>query len=229
MKPKKSKKADLENKRSLFFQMGMIIALIAMILIFNSSWSNTDATFISEIRETVPDDDIVPLVDVPEQPTTVVVPIITDVINIVDENFDTNDVFKWDADDPNFKIPEIVYIAPKKEPIEEPIDEPIPVALLKHKPKFEGGDANTFNAWIGRKIKYPDDALANNVEGKVILQFVIDVDGSLKNIKILRKIDEALASEAVRVVALSPKWTPGQMNGKPVPTVYEFPVFFKIN
>ena len=229
MKPKKSKKADLESKRSLFFQTGMIIVLITMILIFDLSWSNAKIAVIRQGREII-DEDIMPIIDIPDQPQEIILPIISDAINIVDESVDITAVFDWNVDNPDFKVIDVGYIEHKKAPKEEPIDEPdIPVALLKDKPKFEGGDANTFSAWINRRIKYPEDAMSNNVDGKVILQFIIDVDGSLTNIKVLNKIDKSLELEAVRIVASSPKWTPGRLNGKTIRTVYEFPVTFKLN
>ena len=95
------------------------------------------------------------------------------------------------------------------------------------KPSFNGGDANQFAAWVAENIVYPEVAKNNGVTGRVVLQFVIEKDGSVNDVKVLRGVDPALDAEAVRVVSMSPKWSPGMEDGKPVRVSFTFPLIFR--
>jgi len=107
-------------------------------------------------------------------------------------------------------------------------DEPIPFQLVEVKPSFQGGDANKFSTWVNTQLQYPKIAKDNDVQGRVTLQFTVDVDGSVTNVKVLRGVDPSLDNEAMRVVRMSPKWTPGRQKGKPVRVTYTFPVIFQL-
>jgi TonB family protein len=108
-------------------------------------------------------------------------------------------------------------------------EEPIPFQLVEEKPKFQGGDANQFSKWVNQRLVYPEIARENGVQGRVNLQFTVGKDGSIYNIKVLRGIDPSLDKEAVRVVSMSPKWTPGKQRDRAVPVTYTFPVIFQLN
>ena len=105
---------------------------------------------------------------------------------------------------------------------------PDPLQVCEVKPTFKGRDANGFSKWVNSKLRYPDNAWDYNLSGRVVLRFTIDVDGSLKNIKVLSGTDPDLVKEALRVVSMSPKWKPARLNGEPVAVVYNFPVLFSI-
>jgi TonB family protein len=107
-------------------------------------------------------------------------------------------------------------------------DEEIPFALVEVKPKFQGGDANLFQKWVMTQIKYPDDARNAKIQGKVMLRFTVGKDGLVKNVKVTRKIHPSLDAEAVRVLKLSPEWTPGRHKNKSVPVIYDFPINFML-
>ncbi|MBQ8855213.1 MAG: TonB family protein, partial [Bacteroidales bacterium] len=107
-------------------------------------------------------------------------------------------------------------------------EEAIPFQLVEEKPSFQGGDANQFSKWVNQRLVYPDIARENGVQGRVTLQFTIRKDGSLTNVKVIRGLDPALDKEAVRVVSMSPKWTPGMLNGRVVAVIYTFPVIFRL-
>ena len=111
---------------------------------------------------------------------------------------------------------------------EEVEEEALPFALVEEKPKFQGGDANTFSAWVNKNLNYPEIAHENGVQGRVTLQFTVNTDGSVSNVKVLRGVDESLDKEAVRVVSMSPKWTPGKQRERPVKVTYVFPVIFQL-
>ena len=82
--------------------------------------------------------------------------------------------------------------------------------------------------WIGKEIKYPSIAQEMNIEGKVIVQFVIGRDGSVRDVQVLRTVDPTLDKEAVRVVKSMPKWKPGKQRGKPVRVSYTVPINFRL-
>ena len=103
-----------------------------------------------------------------------------------------------------------------------------PFQLVEQKPSFNGGDANEFSKWVNSHLVYPEEAKKNGVQGKVTLQYTIDVDGTLKNVRVLRGVEPSLDKEAVRVVSGSPKWKPGKLRNQPVPVIYTFPVIFQL-
>jgi len=95
------------------------------------------------------------------------------------------------------------------------------------KPLFQGGDANTFSAWVNKNLKQQFDENKNPLQGRVTLCFTISETGDVTNVEVLRGVHPKLDKEAVRVVSSSPKWTPGTTNGRPIPVKYSFPVVFQ--
>ena len=106
--------------------------------------------------------------------------------------------------------------------------EKIPFAMVEQKPTFQGEDANSFSKWVFSQITYPAIAKKNGVQGRVVLKFMIDTTGTVKNVRVIRGVDSSLDNEAKRVVSMSPKWESGKINGKPVNVTYTFPVVFSL-
>jgi len=115
------------------------------------------------------------------------------------------------------------------ETLEKNPDYAIPFAAVETKPAFEGGDANEFSKWVGTQLVYPQEAIDQKLEGRVILQFTVNKEGEVKDVTVLRGVNDLLDAEAVRVVSSSPKWENGAQNGIPVAVKYVFPVIFKLN
>ena len=110
-----------------------------------------------------------------------------------------------------------------------PADESIPYQLVEVKPTFQGGDANQFSRYVNEHLSYPESAKAAGIQGRVTLQFVVNTDGSMSDVKVLRGVHPDLDAEAMRVFNdCKEKWTPGMQNGKPVRVTYTFPIIFKI-
>lgn len=105
----------------------------------------------------------------------------------------------------------------------------IPFVSVEEKPTFNGGDANDFSKWVNQNIQYPAVAQEKGVEGRVVLGFVVDENGQVKDVKVLKGVDPALDAEAIRVVSASPKWAAGKQNGQAAKVSYTFPVVFKLN
>jgi protein TonB len=108
-----------------------------------------------------------------------------------------------------------------------PDDETPPYVVVKEMPEFPGG-LPALLKYVGDNLKYPEVAQNNNIQGKVILKFVVNRDGSVNRIEILKGVDPLLDSEAVRVVSILPKFKPGKQNGVPVPVWFMLPIVFKI-
>ena len=101
-------------------------------------------------------------------------------------------------------------------------------SLVEKKPSFNGGDANEFSKWVNSQLTYPAQAKADGVQGRVTLQFTVGSDGVVRDVRVLRGVREDLDSEAVRVISASPKWTPGEQDGKPVAVTYAYPVIYQL-
>lgn len=230
MEVKKSEKASLENKRLLFTEIGFVVALIAIYFAFN--WSSTEkevATLETEVAN-VEVEDMVPITqETPPPPEAAPkIPILSDQIDVVDDNIKLDDnMFQNLEDDANSGVEIMDYIesAPEEETVEE---EAIPFQLVEEKPSFNGGDANEFSKWVNSKLVYPEIAKENGVQGRVTLQFTVNADGTVSNVKVLRGVDSSLDKEAVRVVSSSPKWKPGKQRDRAVKVTYTFPVIFQL-
>ena len=230
MEVKKSEKASLENKRLLFTEIGFVVALIAIYFAFN--WSSTEkevATLETEVAN-VEVEDMVPITqETPPPPEAAPkIPILSDQIDVVDDNIKVDDnMFQNLEDDANSGVEIMDYIesAPEEETVEE---EAIPFQLVEEKPSFNGGDANEFSKWVNSKLVYPEIAKENGVQGRVTLQFTVNPDGTVSNVKVLRGVDPSLDKEAVRVVSSSPKWKPGKQRDRAVKVTYTFPVIFQL-
>ncbi len=100
--------------------------------------------------------------------------------------------------------------------------------LVDDQPAFPGGP-NAFMKYLAKNVKYPAADIDNNVQGRVVAQFVVEKDGSLTQIKTVRAPSKAMADEAIRVLKKSPKWKPGKVKGQAVRTMYTVPVSFALS
>lgn len=115
---------------------------------------------------------------------------------------------------------------PKPEPVKKPEPEQVFTAV-EQQASFPGGQG-ALSSWLGKNLKYPELASQNNIEGRVIVQFVVEKDGSITDIKVARGVDKELDKEAVRVVRKMPKWQPGKNNGIAVRSQFTLPIVFKL-
>lgn len=227
MEIKKTEKADLERKRFLFLEIGMVIAL--GIVLTALEWTSRDSGVIDLGESTLlaEEEEIIPITqETPPPPPSAPAPILSDQIDIVDDEITVDDDMFLNLEDDNSLGVEIMdYVEVEEEVIEE---EAIPFQLVEEKPTFMGGDANAFSKWVNQRLVYPEIAKENGVQGRVVLMFTVDTDGTVKNVRVARGIDPALDKEAVRVVSSSPKWTPGRQRDRAVKVNYTFPVIFQL-
>lgn len=131
--------------------------------------------------------------------------------------------------DPNaeIRIDEAVGKAEITQKVVEESNEPVSFAAVEKLPKFPGGD-EAFGRYLGKMIRYPPVAKENNLQGRVTVSFVVERDGKLTDIKVIRDIGGGCGEEAIRVLSKSPSWSPGIQNGKPVRVAYTMPINFTL-
>ena len=229
MEIKKSEKASMDNKRFLFTEIGMVIALLIVWGAFSYTSREKKVATLEADQTVVEVEDMVPITEETPPPPEAApkIPIPSDQIDIVDDNSKIDDSMCQKIEDSNegFEIMDYIESAPEEETIEE---EAIPFQLVEEKPSFNGGDANEFSKWVNSRLVYPEIAKENGVQGRVTLQFTVNADGSVSNVKVLRGVDSSLDKEAVRVVSSSPKWKPGKQRDRAVKVTYTFPVIFQL-
>jgi protein TonB len=223
MEIKKSFKADLRNKRGLLLEIGVVLALVLVISAF--TYAPKEYRIEQVELSYVPDD--VEMVDVTRdrpretQPRKIEVRIPSQVIQVVDNNtkMETDiDMSIFNNDEP------IEFVVPAPEPAVE--DEIFLIAETM--PSFMDGTIETFRAWVMQNVKFPQIAADNNIQGRVVLSFVIDKDGRLTDIEVLQSPDRSLSEEAIRVLSKSPKWSPGKQRNQTVRVKYTLPVEFRM-
>lgn len=228
MEIKKTPKADLENRRTLYTEIGLVVALLVVWGAFSYSTKEKAVASLGEDTQVVEVEDMVPITQEtpPPPPEAPKIPVISDQIDIVEDDIKVDDNFMSLEDDANLGVEIMDYVEEVKEEVVE--EEAIPFQLVEEKPSFNGGDANEFSKWVNSKLQYPEIAKENGVQGRVTLQFTVNPDGSVSNVKVLRGVDSSLDKEAVRVVSMSPKWKPGKQRDRAVKVTYTFPVIFQL-
>lgn len=221
---KKTNQANLENKRSVFMQVGLVVALALVLFAFEQSSQAIQVEEFEPMNTVEVEEEIIPIT-ISEMPKPAPPPIkVIDVLVII-ENTD--------------------------EPIEEPIIESIddfsdistllarvgsgneeavdntPFVVVDQMPEFPGGD-RAMLAFLGKTVKYPTIDLERGVSGTVYISFVVEKDGSIGNVTVLRGINESLDREAMRVVQSMPRWKPGKQGSQTVRVSYQVPITFKI-
>ena len=228
MEIKKSEKANLENKKLLFLEVGLIISLLIVYVAFEWTSKETNTSLLEDNTQVLVEEEIISTnMDTPPPPPAAPkIPVLSDQIDIVDDEIELeDDMFMNLEDNANLGVEIMDYVEVQEEAVEE---EAIPFQLVEEKPSFQGGDANQFSKWVNQRLVYPEIAKENGVQGRVTLQFTVEKDGRVTKVKVLRGVDPSLDKEAVRVVSMSPKWKPGKQRDRAVPVTYTFPVIFQL-
>lgn len=221
MEVKKNPKVDLQNKKGIFLEIGLIFALAVCIVAFSLGQSKKSI----EIIEVSGPEVEVDLVDItkPEEPKTQApvkqaVRLISDFIKVVKNDTKIETEFEFADFTEDEIIVEEIEVAP-----EEVVEE---AAFMKVEvmPSFMGGDLNTFRMWVAGEFKIPAIAAENGIQGKVVVKFVIEKDGRLSNIEFLQSPDRVYEDEVRRVLMKSPKWTPGRQRDAVVRVCYILPI-----
>jgi protein TonB len=223
MEIKKSPKADLENKKSVFMQIGLVVVLSLVLIAFE--WTSTDVNVNSGLMDTEVEieEEIIPITRQEEvkPPPPPPPPQVTDILNIVDDDVELEDDLVILDSETNQDAQVDFQVAVEEEERE---DSQV-FMVVEEMPVFPGGDA-ALQKYLSTSVKYPTIAQENGIQGKVYIQFVINQKGEVTNATLLRGVDPSLDREALRVVQAMPKWKPGQQRGRPVRVSYTVPINF---
>ncbi len=225
MEIKKTPKADLENKKSLMTEIGLVITLGIVLAAFE--WSTTDVKIDTSgmIEEAAVEEEIVPITRQEEikPPPPPPPPKMSDIINIVDDDVELDDELDLqdtEADEnTTYDYQQEIAVVEEEEETQEVF------FIVEEMPVFPGGE-EALRKFIAQSVKYPVIAQENGIQGRVFVSFVVNQKGEVTNVKVARPFDPNLDKEAVRVVQSMPKWSPGKQRGKAVKVSYTVPINF---
>ena len=210
MQVKKNPKVDLEKKRSLYLQIGFIIALLLVYAAFEYKNYDKSSYNLGDLNLDDLEEEIIPITKQEQKPPPPPPPP-PEIIEIVEDEVE---------------IEEELEIEDTESDEEEDDDEFFMV--VENMPEFPGGDLGLMK-YIQKNVKYPPIAKEYNITGKVYVQFIVDKSGTVTNVKVVRGVDKNLDAEAVRVVKSLPKYKPGKQRGKPVRVMFTIPINFTLN
>ena len=226
MEIKKSPKADLEGKKGIFFEIGLTLALAVLLFAFEWKSSTAEVNAFQTVAEAEIEEEIIPITQqmMKPPPPPPPAPKLTDLIDIVEDDTNIDEELEiQDAEDDseNQEVPDVTDFGDYEG---EDTGEAQIFQVVEDMPAFPGN----VTKWISKNVKYPVLAMENGIQGKVYIQFVIEKDGSITDVKVARGVDASLDKEAVRVVKAMPKWKPGKQRGKPVRVSYTVPINFQL-
>ena len=228
MEIKKSPKADLEGKKTSNLLIGAIMVLAVLFVGFEWSERDKKVTTDSGIQEVVFEEEVIPITEQeqPQQaPPPPQAPPAEEVLNIIENDSQVEESTIQASDDTQAAV-EVKYTPVEVE--EEEVDEQQIFQVVEENPEFPGGMKECMK-FLSNNIKYPQISQENGVQGRVIVQFVVNADGTIVDPVVVRGVDPYLDKEALRVIKLMPKWKPGKQRGKAVRVRYTQPVLFRLN
>mgnify|MGYP005612602995 FL=1 len=224
MEIKKSPKADLESKKSTFILIGLVVSLFVVWRVFE--YKSYDKQSLDELQRTVEviEEEMVEITkqEQPKPQPPAPKPQVTQ-IEIVDNEEEIEDEIEIDAEVSQDEVIE-EYFAPAEIEEEEIVEAEI-FKVVEVMPEFPGGAAKMME-YIQKNMKYPMMARESDIQGRVFVNFVVEPDGSISNVTVMRGIGGDCDEEAVRVVKSMPKWNPGKQRGTAVRCAFTVPVIF---
>ena len=227
MEVKKSPKADLEGKKTSNLLIGAILTLSVLFIGFEWSERDKKVTTDTGIETLVFEEEIIPITEQeqPKQaPPPPEAPKVEEVLEIMDNDSEVEESTIQASDDTQAAV-EVKYTPVEVE--EEEVEEQQIFQVVEEMPEFPGGMGECMK-FLSKNIKYPTISQENGVQGRVIVQFVVNRDGSIVDPVVVRGVDPYLDKEALRVISTMPKWKPGKQRGKAVRVKYTVPVMFRL-
>ncbi len=222
MEVKKNPEVDVNKKSSMYFMIGAVVALSVLLLSFE--WKTYDASF-QELGKLVLDleeEEIIPITQ-QELPPPPPPPPPATIIEIVEDDEEIEEELEIeDTDVDEDEVIEIVAVEEEEEAAEEEI-----FTIVETNPSFPGGDKKMYE-YLGKNMKYPPIAQDNNIQGRVYVSFVVEKNGAITDVRVLRGIGGGCDEEAIRVVKSMPSWSPGKQRGKSVRVRFNLPIVFKL-
>lgn len=224
MEVKKTPKADLESKKTVFLQIGLVVVLSLVLVAFE--WTSTDVNvdFSLQDEDIEVEEEIIPITRQEEvkPPPPPPPPAVADILNIVEDDVELDE--ELEIMDTEMSQDDIVDFSNMVFE-EETRDEGEIFMIVEEMPEFPGG-TEALQKYLSQSVRYPVIAQENGIQGRVYIQFVINQNGEVTNATILRGVDPSLDREALRVVEAMPKWKPGKQRNRPVRVSYTVPINF---
>ena len=224
MEVKKSPKADLESKKSVFMQIGLVAVLAMVLIAFEWTTTDVDVSQFEMVEDLEAEEEIMPITRQEEvkPPPPPPPPKVADVLNIVEDDVELDE----ELDIEDTEMDEDTEIDFADLAMEEEDEEDAPVFfIVEDMPEFPGGEVE-LRKYIAKSVKYPVIAQENGIQGRVYISFVVSKKGEVTDVKVARGVDPNLDKEAIRVVKAMPKWKPGKQRGKAVKVSYTVPINF---
>lgn len=223
MELKKKPEADLTKKRGLFFNIGLVTTLAMVLLAFTwKSYDEGDLMNLGSLEDLADEMIDVPITEQPPPPPPKIQQ--PEIIEVPDEE-EIEEEIEVDLDVEVTEDSEIEEIVADEGP-EEESDEIFTIVEQQPAPK---GGMGAFYKYVGKKLKYPSQAKRMGIEGKVFVKFMVDRDGSISRVQILKGIGAGCDEEAAKVLKAAPKWIPGKQRGRAVRVWMTIPIVFKLN
>ena len=229
MEVKKSRDADLEQRRVQGFLLGLIVVLAVCFVALEWNSSDSGWTFFDNDEDLEAEMELSPLKREPDE-----IPMMlpqeqqvekkqSEELHLVENEVELP---------PEALEPQVVEEPEKLAEEEKPevvdmYNEPVDFRVVEDLPKFPGGAAE-FMKWLTKNLKYPASSQRQNVKGKVVAQFIVNVDGSVSDLELVEHLDAACDREVLRVLRMMPKWQAGVMNAKPCRTKVCIPIVFNM-
>jgi protein TonB len=234
MEPKKSPEADLEKSRGVFLQFGIVLALLLSIFLIEYKTYDESIANLGEL-EVQMDDEIIPITQREVAPPPPPPPPPPEVIEVVEDDVELEDELEMQTTETDM-MEEVEVI----EMEEEVSDEVLSFAVVESVPIFPGCEDAKDNderkacfqqkvlIFVSKNFEFPEMAKEMGIQGRVYVNFVIEKNGSITNVEIVRGVDPLLDDEAVRVVKKLPKLIPAKQRGKPVRMSFTLPINAKL-
>lgn len=224
MEAKKTAKADLENKKRIFLQIGIIVALVAVWMAFEWKQYERQVVDLGILDIEIIEEEDIPITrqetpppPPPPEPSTELI--------IVDDDVEIEEEFMIDTEATVFtEVQEFTPIIVEEEEVEE---EQI-FTIVEDQPEFPGGHSAMMQ-YLNQNLRYPTMAREAGIQGTVFVTFVVERDGSITDVRIVRGLGGGLDEEALRVVRNMPSWTPGRQRGQAVRVQFNLPIRFVLN
>ena len=233
MEIKKSAKVDLDGRRGKDFFLGVVLVLALLFVALEYDWTSTDDEYDYEALENIvkeldlealKEEERIPLIKEPvrERPQS------AEKLNVVED--DPQEELK-DEIPPAETDVEVKTVDEVEDPEQPTVldmeNNPLNFRVVEELPEFPGG-ASEFMKWLTKNLRYPAQAQQRKLQGKVVAQLIVNKDGSISNIELVKRVDPSLDNEALRVLRLMPRWKAGQQNEKPCRTQVCIPIVFKL-
>ena len=219
---KKNPEVNVEKKKHLLFQVGLVTALAVILIAFEWKTFDRSVSSLGQLQVELEEEELIPITQQepppppPPPPQNTIIEIVEDDVELEEEL----EIMETEIDE-DTEI-EIVEIA------EEVYEEPEIFTIVEQMPSFPGGEAKLFQ-YLGENMKYPAMARDAGITGVVYVTFVVKEDGKIDGVRILRGVGGGCDEEAIRVVKSMPRWTPGKQRGKSVRVQYNLPIRFVLN